>query len=215
MTLSPSGSCCQTRSPPQRTQGRTEIGIHPLPLCSSVVEVLPFFSSPISGEKQGRVSTLSLALSHHSRSPQIVQMHNPQQRPASIHHHQRSNFLLLHQCQRRRRKFPRRNRLRTRSHRLARRQIHRILPPLLQQPPQIAVTHNSHQLLVLHHCRHAQFLARHFINHIRHLRLRRHSRQGLSRVHQRLHPRQPLSQLSSGMQVGEVLFLESAALAQS
>ena len=33
---------------------------------------------------------------HQLGAPQIVQMHNPLQLPCPIHHHQRSNLLLLH-----------------------------------------------------------------------------------------------------------------------
>ncbi len=99
-------------------------------------------------------------------------------------------------------------------HRLSRGQIHHIFPALLQQPPQIAIADDPHQPLALDHCRHAQLLPRHLINHVRHLGLLGHARQRLAGMHQRLHPRQPLPQLPPGMQVGKILFLEPAPFAQ-
>src|SRR5271165_5021794 len=92
---------------------------------------------------------------HKFRSPQIMQMHNPVQLPASIDNHQRSNLLLFHQRQRSRGKLTPSNRLGIASHSLPRRKIQHILPALLQQPPQIPIADNAHQLRTLYHCRHA------------------------------------------------------------
>src|ERR1700733_2468832 len=141
-------------------------------------------------------------------------MHHAFQLPDRIHHHQRSNLLLFHQSQSRRRKLGSSNCLRTRRHPLARRQVHHIFAALLEQTPQIPIADNPNQLLAIHHGGHSQFLPRHFVNHVWHLRRRTHARQRVPGVHQRFHPRQPLSQLSSGMQIGKILFLESPPLTQ-
>ena len=56
-------------------------------------------------------------------------------------------------------------------HALLGRQVERVFAALFKQPPQIAVADHSQQAVALDHRSHAQLLARHLINHIRHLGL--------------------------------------------
>src|SRR5260221_5139886 len=117
---------------------------------------------------------------HHFRPPQIMEVHNPPQPPmavhVAIHHDERRNLHLFHPRQRTRRELLRTNGLRSPRHAILRRQIERVLAALLEQPPQITVADHTQQTVALDHCRHAQLLARHFVIHVRHLRLRRHPR---------------------------------------
>src|SRR5208283_125167 len=89
-----------------------------------------------------------------------------------------------------------------------------MLAVMLQQAAQIAIADESDKLPAFHDRCHAQTFARHLVDDFSHVRRGIHGWNRISSVHERRDAREALAQLAPRMQVGEVLFLESATLGE-
>ena len=109
--------------------------------------------------------------------------------------------------------------LRNAIHDVACRAFERVRPDSLQQPPQIAIGDDAGEAqsapaVRREHRRHAQLLARHLVDHLRHQCGWRDLRERLAAVHQVAYTRQSPAQAASRVQIGKVAWLEAGAAAQ-
>src|SRR5437016_13990709 len=120
---------------------------------------------------RGRDDNSPLAACHsprpskHFRPPQIVEVHDAFEPPASVYNQERRNSARFHQVQRARGEFLAADSYRMRRHAVARRQAQGSIGFALEKTPQVAVRNNSHQSLSLSdHRRKSQALLADFIN---------------------------------------------------
>src|SRR6266496_2173310 len=100
-------------------------------------------------------------ISHHLRAPQIMQVNDAFQPTAVAHYRQGRDLLLLHEVERRGGELVRPDCFRVASHALGGGEIEYVLAAAFQQPAQVAVADDAHQLIAIGDGGDAQPLARH------------------------------------------------------
>src|SRR5215470_5429871 len=147
--------------------------------------------------------------SHHLGSPEVVQVHDALELHVTIHNGERSDFLLFHDRESRDGKLAEGDSFRISGHTIASGKIKNIFAAVLKQTTQVAVTDDAHKPGTLHHGGDSELFSRHFINHVGHRRPGSYTRNRFADMHQRFHAGQTLAEFASGMEVGEVFFLET------
>ena len=130
-----------------------------------------------------------------------------------IDHHERSDFLGLHQIQRPGGQLAAADGQRPSRHALAGGPIHPIAFGL-QEPPQIAVGDNSFQLSSAYHGRQSEALEGHLFDDLRHRRFRSDHGDSIPCMHQLFDAAELAAHLSAGMKLGEIVLAEALAILQ-
>src|SRR5690349_2947943 len=107
----------------------------------------------------------SLSLSHHLRSPQVVQVNDSFELAVGVDYCQRSDFAFLHHGESGGCELGGWNCFRIARHALACGEVERVLAAVLEQAAEVTIANDAKQLLTINYSCNAQLLARHFVNH--------------------------------------------------
>ena len=94
-------------------------------------------------------------------------------------------------------------------------EIHDVFATFFQEAAKVSVADDADQTLVVDDGGDSQLLAGHLVDDVGHFGGWGNARKSLAGMHERFHAGQTFAQLASGMEVGKIFFLESAALAES